>query len=84
MQSTIPSAYRKKSISFMPQLASDGQQIEAVTPGQRKNAGPNNAAAEQERDRLFNRFGSRSKTYKQSMTPSHLGSLAGAGGSSGG
>jgi len=70
----------------MPQITSDGQQIEAVTPSQKKmlNAGLSNAT-EQERDRIFNRFSSRSKTFKQSIGgQGHLGPLVGAGGASGG
>jgi len=86
MQQPIPPAYRKKSISFMPQITSEGQQTEALTPSQRQrlNAGLSNGSAEQERDRIFNRFSSRSKNFKQTMGgQGHLGSLVGAGGATG-
>ena len=58
-----------------------------MTPSQKKivNAGLGSAATEQERDRIFHRFSSRSKNFKQPIGgQGHYGPLTGAGGAGGG
>ena len=57
-----------------------------MTPSQKKmaNAGLGSAATEQERDRIFHRFSSRSKNFKQPIGgQGHLGPLTGVGGAGG-